>query len=148
MDRMLDSSRILGVYGTQSYKQQSITYSRRELIRQAIGTRAELLAYLFCVAERDGFFDQSIKSRPRVQNRISGRTLPVSPKTMRTLAEIEVANYVEFLPRTVMSKSELQDFCTKIKSAKSAITSRAYRAALLSLRSKGKALRREAAPQK
>ncbi len=133
------------VYATQSYKHQSVTYSRRELIRRAIGTRAERLAYLFCVAERSKFFDQSIKSRPRLYNRISGRTVPVAPKSMRALAEIEVANYVEFLPRTTMSKFELQEFCAKIRSAKGALTSGAYRAALQSLRSKSKALRLEAA---
>jgi hypothetical protein len=123
------------VYGTQSYI-QSISYSRRQSIRQIIGPRAELLAYLFCIADRRTFFDESIKSRPSVHDRLTRRTIPVSPKVMRALAEIEAANYVEFLPHTAMRKRELRDFRAKIESAKSVLTAGAYRAALRSLRSR------------
>jgi hypothetical protein len=124
------------VYGTQSYKLQSVALARRELIRGAIGEDAELLVYLFCVAERDTFFSEANKPKPQLFDRVHQQTVKVSAANLRALIEIEVANYVEFLPRTAMTRIELKRFSAKIESAKEILSPRAYEAVTRSLSEK------------
>ena len=45
------------IYGTQSYKTESATLEDRQRICEVIGERAERLAYLFCVTNRQAFFE-------------------------------------------------------------------------------------------
>lgn len=83
------------IYGTQFYRNRSADLGERERIRKAIGEEAEELAYLFCVTDRRGFFEQ-LDARPAVLVDWSRKTdVVVSPETLRRLVEIDVANYLE-----------------------------------------------------
>ena len=47
---------------------------------------------------------------------------------MRDLVEMEVANYIEFMPRLDFTGEELDQFQDRVESAKEQITAKAYRA--------------------
>jgi hypothetical protein len=124
------------VYGTQSYRLQSATIERREMLRCAIGEDAEWLVYLFCVVDRATLFVEAAKSEPQLYDRVHQQTVTASAENVRALIEIEVANYVEFLPRTPMTRRELAQFLRKIESAKHYLSAGAYRAITRSLADK------------
>ena len=114
------------IYGTQSYTTQSATLEDRRRIRACIGERAERLAYLFCVTHRWHFFEQFGREDPVLHDRINETDLPVTPADLRDLIEMEVANYIEFMPRLDFTAEELDKFEAKVEKAKGSITPAAY----------------------
>jgi hypothetical protein len=86
------------VYGTRVFAAQCADFSRRDEIREVIGERAEALAYLFCVADRDTFFAAARSSRPVVRDAVSQVDVPVTLQILSALLEIEAANLVEHMP--------------------------------------------------
>jgi len=87
------------VYGTRVFAAQCADFSRRDEIRAVIGERAEALAYLFCVADRDTFFAAGRSSRPVIRDAVNQVDVPVTLQTLSALLEIEAANLVEHMPR-------------------------------------------------
>jgi hypothetical protein len=87
------------IYGTQAYRNSSADLGERERIRKAIGDRAEELAYLFCVTDRKGFFEQLDARPPVLVSWADKRDVEVSPETLRDLVEIDAANFLEQMPR-------------------------------------------------
>jgi hypothetical protein len=83
------------IYGTEAYRHPSIAFAERERVRNAIGDTAEMLAYLFCVAVRDDFFNQPNPDAPVVRLHGDGSRVEISPATLTALVEIEVANTIE-----------------------------------------------------
>lgn len=125
------------IYGTQSYRDRSASPRDRERIRRVIGERAEALAYLFCVTDRSEFFAALGWTEMSLEDRERGERVAISPETLAALIEIEVANYLEFLPRTRGSRAELRAFSGRIEAARAVITPGAYRAAWRLLESAG-----------
>ena len=100
------------ICGTRWYKTVSASLDDRPIIRRVIGERAERLAFLFCVAHRWEFFEELGKKVPMIWNRISEERMPVTQNDLRYLIEMEMANYVEFMPRvdfTIYELDELQE---------------------------------------
>ena len=87
------------IYGTQAYRTQSASLEDRQRIRAVIGERAERLAFLFCVSNRSEFFEAVGKDGATIWNRIHEEAAPVTRDELRDLIEMELANYVEFMPR-------------------------------------------------
>ena len=116
------------IYGTQSYTTQSATFEDRRRIRAVIGGRAERLAFLFSVTHRWHFFEQFGREAPVLYDRINETDLPVTPADLRDLIEIEVANYIEFMPRLDFTVEELDRFAAKAEKANGSITAAAYAA--------------------
>ncbi len=83
------------IYGTQYYRKQSADLSERERIRKAIGDDAEDLAYLFCMTDRRGFYEQAGANPAVLADRALETDIEVSPETLRRLLEIEAANFLE-----------------------------------------------------
>jgi hypothetical protein len=83
------------VYGTAYFRRPSIAGAQRERVRATIGDGAEMLAYLFCTAERDDFFDPASADTPTLRLRSDGRRIAISPTTLAALVEIEVANLID-----------------------------------------------------
>ena len=110
------------IYGTQSYKTESASLEDRQQIRDVIGEPAERLAFLFCVSHRWQFFEQVGQASPVLWNRLDEEDLSVSPEELRDLIEMEVANYIEFMPRLDFTREEVDTFQAKVASAKHLIT--------------------------
>ena len=105
------------IYGTQSYKTQSASFEDREVIRRVIGKEAEQLAFLFCVTKRRTFFEKLGEPSPTLHDQIHDEQVEVTPEIIRDLIEMEIANYVEFLPRLDFTREELDDFQSRVDSA-------------------------------
>lgn len=83
------------IYGTEIYEVQSADFGERRRVAEAVGARAEELAYLFCVAAREGLFESVGESQPSLYDRVNDAWLPVSHGTLSALLEIEAANALE-----------------------------------------------------
>lgn len=94
------------IYGTRIFRHQSFPIEKREVIRDLIGERAEMLAYSFCVcgrpdellkiAETDAFqADTSNFEFYSITDYILNESMVVDKATVLELLEIEAANLVD-----------------------------------------------------
>ena len=124
------------IYGTQSYQTQSASLEDRQRIRAVIGERAERLAFLFGVSNRGGFFEALDRDQATLWNRIHEQATPVTHDELRDLIEMELANFVEFMPRLPFTDDELAAFEANVERAKGLITAHAYAAVEVAIEAK------------
>ena len=124
------------IYGTQSYRTQSASLDDRQRIRTVVGERAERLAFLFGVSNRGEFFESLDRDEVTLWNRIHEQATPVTHDELRDLIEMELANFVEFMPRLPFTEDELAAFEANVKRAKGLITARAYAAVKTAIEAK------------
>lgn len=84
------------VYGTKTFKHQSIDFSERPTVKALIGKEAEYLVYLFCVIDRPKVFlaAQNMFFR-HLFDRHAHEIVSVPHKIRDELVEIEAANLLE-----------------------------------------------------
>ena len=116
------------IYGTQSYQTQSASLEDRQRIRAVVGERAERLAFLFGVSDRGEFFEALDRDDATLWNRIHEQAAPVTHDELRDLIEMELANFVEFMPRLPFTDGELAAFEANVERAKDLITASAHTA--------------------
>ena len=116
------------IYGTQSYKTESATPEDRGRIREVIGEKAERLAYLFCMTKRQDFFAELGKDNPMLWDRGLDEKIPVTQEELHNLVEIEMANYIEFMPRLDFTHEELDMFKHNVERGKHVMSQLAYMA--------------------
>ena len=116
------------IYGTQAYLTQSASLDDRQRIRAVIGERAERLAFLFCVSNRSDFFEAVGKDTATLWNRVHEEAAPVTQDEVRDLIEMELANWVEFMPRLSFTDDELTGFEAKVEHNRGLITAGSYTA--------------------
>ena len=83
------------IYGTASYRNASTTFAKRDAVRAVIGADAEELAYLFCIADRRGFFYETNSAQPRVWDRLAEALIETTPQRIDELLDVEAANLIE-----------------------------------------------------
>ncbi|GIW06906.1 MAG: hypothetical protein KatS3mg060_1711 [Dehalococcoidia bacterium] len=110
------------VYGTQLFAIQSVPFEKRGEIQAAIGQYAERIAYLFSVTNRRTFFDQVGSLNPKLYDVVQHQIEPVTHDELRDLIELEVANLVEFLARTVMRPEFVETMSARFESARHLIS--------------------------
>ena len=86
------------VYGTYIFDGQCADVSMRGTIREAIGTDAERLVYVFCVTDRRCFYEHLGRSRFRLRDIRHDSDLELDAGSLAALIEMEVANVVEQVP--------------------------------------------------
>ena len=116
------------IYGTQAYLTQSASLEDRQRIRAAIGERAERLAFLFGVSNRSGFFEAVDRDAATLWDRVHEEATPVTQDELRDLIEMELANWVEFMPRLPFTDDELTAFEARVEHTRGLITTPAYAA--------------------
>ena len=119
------------IYGTQSYETESASLDDRVRIRAVIGERAERLAFLFCVSNRGRFFealDADDAGGVALCNRIHEQSIPVARDELRDLIEIEMANWVDFMPRLPLTDDELDGLEARAERTSHLLTPGAYAA--------------------
>ena len=124
------------IYGTQSYKTQSASFDDRQTIRAVIGNEAEELAFLFCVTQRQKFFENLDRPDPILYDQMHDQNLAVTPKTIGELIEIEIANYREFITRLDFTHKELDKFSARVDSAQKLISPLGYQAITAAVKEK------------
>ena len=116
------------IYGTQSYETESASLDDRQRIRSVVGEQAERLAFLFSMTIRAGFFEGLGEEGAYLRNRGTDEKIPVTQDELRDLIEMEVANYLEFMPRLEFTHEELDAFERKVERARGLLTDSAYEA--------------------
>ena len=86
------------IYGTKYYKVNTLYHSDRKKLEKIIGVEAEYLAYLFCVIDRDSFFEFSNFQSYYTIRSISNNNVVINHKDFTNLIEISFANLIEQLP--------------------------------------------------
>lgn len=124
------------IYGTQSYHTRSASLEDRQRIRAVIGARAERLAFLFCVSDRGDFYEALHRDEATLWNSIHEQAVPVTQDELRDLIEMELANFVEFMPRLPFTDEELAAFEGNVERTKDLITAPAYAAAKAAIEAK------------
>ena len=100
------------------------------------GARAARLAFLFCVSNRGEFYGALDQDDAALRNRVHEETEPVTQDELRDLIEMEMANFVEFMPRLPFTTEELTAFEANVERTRDLITRRAYAAAKAAIESK------------
>jgi hypothetical protein len=82
------------IYGTNIFRHQAIPISERDRVKDLIGERAELLAYIFCSCNRPRALLEAVKRGPpyHVVNWRDGEIILLTKASMIDLLNIEVAN--------------------------------------------------------
>lgn len=86
------------IYGTQSFKIQTVPLDRRAEVAALIGPEAERLAYLFCVSRRRELWTGPPGEDLQIHDHADGAPRPVSAAEVLQLLEVEVANLLDQLP--------------------------------------------------
>jgi hypothetical protein len=89
------------IYGTQKFQKFSLSLDRRAEVRELVGERAELLAYVNCVMDRSSF-DRLITTQGpyRLINRLSGETIELSEQDFHDLCVLHLCDWLEQVPRS------------------------------------------------
>ena len=130
------------IYGTQAYQTQSASLEDRHRIRAVVGERAERLAFLFAVSNRGEFFEALDRDQATLWNRIHERASPVTHDELRDLIEMELANFVEFMPRLPFTDEELSALEGNVERVADLITTRARAAVKAAIEAKRREQRR------
>jgi len=84
------------IYGTKIFQHSTISISWRPWLRWLIGSRAEFLAYLFCVINRKEEFQQNRSFQEiSVLDTLTGERILLDEETFLILQEMELANLLE-----------------------------------------------------
>jgi hypothetical protein len=118
------------VYGTRDYPFPSAELAQRRRIRDAIGEPAEEIVYLYCVTDRDELWGQIGCERFVVHDTVRPAQVVVPPHTVRALLEVQVANFLEMVPRKRFGAAEVGAFRKDVEAARHLLSAGAYRAAL------------------
>ncbi|MEN5378521.1 DUF6817 domain-containing protein [Sphingobacterium kitahiroshimense] len=94
------------IYGTNTFKNQSIELSKRCEVRKVIGDKAEDLAFLFCTTNRK--FIKALEKRPfYLKSIVSEEIIEVNEEKLKALIEIEAANLLEQFPHLIFQKKRI-----------------------------------------
>jgi hypothetical protein len=84
------------IYGTSIFTFRSAGFDQRPVVRDAIGAKAERLAYLFCSVDRPlALLQALIAQGAELPDIVAGGVLPLEAGELSALLEIEVANFLE-----------------------------------------------------
>jgi len=88
------------IYGTERFRRWSLPLDRRGDVRELIGERAELLAYVNCMMDRASFDALVDSDGPyRLRNRETGETMELSAEDFEDLVRLHLCDWLEQVPR-------------------------------------------------
>jgi hypothetical protein len=90
------------IYGTQQFQAFALPLERRQDVRDLIGDRAERIAYLNCLMERDSFDRAALQDEGpyRVRVRETGEEVEVAPDEFDDLCRVHLYDWLEQVPRS------------------------------------------------
>jgi hypothetical protein len=83
------------IYGTEEFREKAISTERRPEIQDIIGEEAEVLAYLFCIADRRALFSGQVGAPYSVPLPSMDTRIDLDELTFAALLEMEAANIVD-----------------------------------------------------
>lgn len=118
------------IYGTAYYAIKSADLSSRPRLAHALGERVEQLVYLFCVCDRQAFFDQANAAAPVLQDNACDKMRSCEPDMIKDLIELTIANEIEQLPDDLVMSDSHRAFYRDLLHKGGALMSMEARAAL------------------
>jgi hypothetical protein len=92
------------VYGTEAFQRQTIALEARSQVREAIGERAEEVAFLYCAIRRSSLYDNLGRGAPHSVEDRSGERIPLHGlEQLSELLTLDVANRLEQVDRVSTS---------------------------------------------
>jgi hypothetical protein len=90
------------IYGTEGFQRFALPLERRDEVRQRIGRRAELLAYLNCAMDRASFDAAVERGTPpyRFRDRLADHQVELSEQDFDDLCTIHLCDLIEQVPRS------------------------------------------------
>ena len=88
------------IYGTELFQRFAFPEERREEIQELIGERAEFVAWVNCVMDRDSFCEQIERTAPyEITNRLTGNPIELDEQQFTDLCTVHLCDWLEQLPR-------------------------------------------------
>lgn len=88
------------IYGTELFQGFALSEERREEIQKLIGERAEFVAWVNCVMNRDSFYDQVTQTAPyTITNRLTDQVIELDEQQFTDLCTVNLCDWLEQLPR-------------------------------------------------
>jgi len=96
------------VYGTEVFETVTVALDARDKVREAIGTDAERLVYLYCALARESLYDNLSTGGPPycVRSRLEGTEFRLTRDEYAGLLTIDLANRLEQLPHSRPSREQ------------------------------------------
>jgi hypothetical protein len=90
------------IYGTEGFQRFKLPLERRHEVREQIGERAELLAYLNCAMDRASFDAAVERGTPpyRFRDRLADSEVELSQRDFDALCTIHLCDLIEQVPRS------------------------------------------------
>ncbi len=101
------------IYGTNSFKKETLLLADRDRVRTVIGNDAEELVYLFCVSTRN-FLRSAIDNSDTLKNRFTGEDIKIDGALLKLLLEIEAANLLEQADFILFGRKDTIRFVNKL----------------------------------
>jgi hypothetical protein len=98
------------VYSTDHLETQTIPLSERPRVAEAIGDKAEKLAFLYCSIDRGSLYENlNRRSDYSVRDRWNSHDIPLQPEELAELLTLDSANTLELLPKGQWSPKQRAD---------------------------------------
>jgi hypothetical protein len=95
------------VYGTQFFQHETLPVDARRRVQEAIGERAEELAFLFCAIRRSSLYENLRRGTPHAVEDRGGQRIPLRGlEQLSELLTLDVANRLEQVDRAPTSATE------------------------------------------
>ena len=90
------------IYGTELFQRFTLPLERRDEVRELIGDRAELIAYLNCAMDRTHFDAELLKSCGpyQVLDRFTGEAIDVADEDFHDLCVVHLCDWLEQVERS------------------------------------------------
>jgi hypothetical protein len=90
------------IYGTEGFQRFKLPLERRHEVRERIGERAEMLAYLNCAMDRASFDAAVERGTPpyRFRDRLADAEVELSERDFDALCTIHLCDLIEQVPRS------------------------------------------------
>src|SRR5688572_17183353 len=89
------------IYGTELFRRWSLPLDRRDDVRALIGERAEWLAFVNCMMDRNSFEDLLESGGPyHIRNRETGETMELSHRDYEDLVCLRLCDWLEQVARS------------------------------------------------
>lgn len=117
------------VYGTKSFKTQTLGLQFRDDVRALIGEDTEALVYVFCCINRGELRGLASKAKLELFDRFEQIHFTISPAMLKNLMEIESANiYEQIINTPQIPEKDLLGIMFLIEKDKLQLSERAYSA--------------------
>lgn len=95
---LCDAGLFHSAYGTEYFDDDALSDGYRQEVRAVLGPEAERLVWLWCTGRRNTLPAEA-DTEPRIQDRRTGKWIPLEDRERRDFVDLWIADTLEQLPR-------------------------------------------------